>query len=249
MLNSIDKLQFEIAKLRQEQAAVRQQLQATLAELYPPLGELVRAQLDYSFSALRADLMLTASLQAVDSTDAYQQRIDLSTALEMLYLALRIHKLLLPGHETNGNPRPNRSWIGTVILTGDYCFSRAALLAAQTNEPQVVEIFARTLKTVNEGLLRRLFSSVPLTFDEDAELMGGGLRAAAVLADNLPDIVPATVDFALQLIKAEQRSATPAKPMPFSSELQKLAASQYLRWQALWQIHTISTQPENSPKV
>lgn len=248
MLNSIDQLQLEIAKLRREQDDVRQQLRATLAELYPPLGELVRAQLDYSFSALRADVVLTASLQAADNANAYQQRIYLSTALEMLYLALRIHKLLLPGHESNGNPLPNRSWIGTVILAGDYCFSRAALLAAQTNEPQVVEIFARTLKIVNEGLLRRLFNAIPLAFDEDAELIGGGLRAAAVLAENSPDIVPATVDFALQVLRAEKRAATPAKPMPFSSELQKLADSQYLRWQALWQIHGVSAQAGDSPK-
>lgn len=237
MLNSIDKLQLGIINLRQEQDDVQHQLRDALAELYPPLGELVRAHLDHSFSALRVSIVLTASLGPVDDANARQQRIYLSTALEMLYLALGIHKLLLSAPQTNGNHLPDRSWIGTVILAGDYCFSRAALLAAQTNEPQVVEIFARTLKIVNEGLLRRLFSPVPVAFDEDAELIGGGLRAAAVLSGISAHIAHITSEFGTQLIKYEKTPVSAAKSKQLSATLQKLATFQHLRWQVLLQMY------------
>jgi octaprenyl-diphosphate synthase len=237
MLNSIDTLQVEMAQLRREQDEVHQQLIDALVELYPPLGELVRAQLAYSFSQWRAGVLLTASLQPVDDANTHQQRIYLSTALEMLYLALHIHKLLLTNNQANGSHLPDRSWTGTIILAGDYCFSRAAILAAQTNNPQVVEIFARTLKTVNEGLLRRLLGPSPLPFDEDTELVGGGLRAATVLAGLEAHVADATIDIGLHFIKLKQPSTTAAKPPNFPTDLQPLAIFQQRRWQALFYQH------------
>ncbi|NJK53918.1 MAG: hypothetical protein HC936_15990 [Leptolyngbyaceae cyanobacterium SU_3_3] len=67
----------------------------TLAELASPLGELVQSQLESSISDVRIGLLLTAASGQEVSEQAQQQRILLSAGLEMLYLGLSIHKLLL----------------------------------------------------------------------------------------------------------------------------------------------------------
>lgn len=177
-------------EMGEEVAEARQQLFAALTGLSSPLGELVRSQLEYSISDLRIALLLVAARRPDASGQARQQRILLSSALEMLYLALSIHKLLLTYVQNHDNPIPERAWTGSVILAGDYCFSRSAIMAAQTNLPRVVDIFAQALKTVNEELLRRLLPTAEgiraEPFDEEAELISAGLHAATVIAE-LPE--------------------------------------------------------------
>ncbi|NJK53917.1 MAG: hypothetical protein HC936_15985 [Leptolyngbyaceae cyanobacterium SU_3_3] len=117
--------------------------------------------------------------------------------------------------------RPERAWTGSVILAGDYCLSRSALLVAKTNVPQVVDIFADALKTVNEEMLRRLFAtaagaSVAL-FEEDEELVHAGLRAATVLAGWDEQAALAVIEFGQKLFKhfaTESSSTRPLEP-PF----------------------------------
>lgn len=192
---------FSDDNLQQEYEAVYRQLVDGLTDLRPPLGDLVLGQLGESFQPPRVGLLLAASLPAQDTLRKREQRILLAAALEMLHLALQIHKLLF--HHSGGANAQNmdRSWVGSIILAGDYCFSRSAILTAHTDEPQVVEIFARALQVVSEAHLRRLFHApthgVPGEFTGDLEheqreqntdqleanvLIDAGLKAASRLA-------------------------------------------------------------------
>lgn len=177
---------FTDAELQREFEHVQRQLSEALDELHPLLGELVRGQLADSFSPQRVGLVLAAAVGYPDTPTLAQRRVLLAAALEMLRLALTIHKLLLRG-EQSGEPTGDRSWLGSIILAGDYCFSRSAVLAAQTDEPRVVAIFADALKRVSEGHLRQLFEAKGGPFAEDDEIMDAGLLAALVLTGQTDD--------------------------------------------------------------
>lgn len=195
---------------------VRALLDESLNDLYSPLLDLARAHLRDMAPYLRAAVVLATGVPAPDTAEARRKRMLLGAALEMLAVALSIHDLLLL--ERTNDESLDKSLLGSVILTGDYCFSRAAVLAAGTDNPRVVEIFAQALKVLSEGKLRHHFATHPAAQQEtgDAELRragaeaaaelsglpGPGLAAAAVLAENLPKAAPL------------QREDTAALPTP-----------------------------------
>ena len=80
-------------------------------------------------------------------------RVSLAAALQLLQIALNIHRLLLRPEQTGSI---DSFLLGGTILAGDYCFSRAAVLAAHTNHPQVVMVFAELLQEVSQANLRRV---------------------------------------------------------------------------------------------
>ena len=122
------------------------------------------------------------------------QRIYLGAALEVLYVALGVHTHLL-GNDVARSPL-GRSLLGSTILAGDYCFSRAADLAVRTQSPVVVEIFAQALKRVSEGHLRQLFQPERERFDENADLLHAGVVAAGALIGLGPGAQGAAVELA-----------------------------------------------------
>lgn len=194
------------AALRAELAAVEQELQGALAGLYTPLADLTQAQFQRARPLLRAALVLAAGVGAPDEERLRQQRLSLAAAQEMLFIALSIHKLLLT-HPSEPIDEQQKTLMGGIILTGDYCFSRSAIMAAQTDHVQVVELFSQALKAISEGILRNFFANreattngappnVTTLYDERRDLFVSGVQAAAVLA-----VLPSTmrndlVDFA-----------------------------------------------------
>ncbi|MCE7988872.1 MAG: hypothetical protein DYG89_47560 [Caldilinea sp. CFX5] len=194
------------AALRAELAAVEQELQGALADLYPPLADLTQAQFQRAQPLLRAALVLAVGIGAPDEERLRQQRLSLAAAQEMLFIALSIHKLLLT-HQPAQADEQHKTLMGGIILTGDYCFSRSAILAAQTDHVQVVELFSQALKAISEGILRNFFanreaatdSAPPNTttrYDERRDLFVSGVQAAAVLAALPPATRSDLVDFA-----------------------------------------------------
>jgi hypothetical protein len=222
-------------ELLTEIAEVRQQLLNALADLSSPLGELVRSQLEHSVADWRIGLLLVAARGTEVSERTRQQRLLLSAAIEMLYLALSIHKLLLVYVQNRSNPIPERAWTGSVILAGDYCFSRSAVLAAQTNLPRVVDIFAQALKTVSEEILRHLLPAAegtePELFAEGYELVSAGLQAAAVIADLDEKTTLATVEFGQMVSK--QLAVSSFSPAQWPTLPITLAPWQRPYWQIL----------------
>jgi hypothetical protein len=178
-------IRFLDAGLQHEYEAVHRHLMAALTDLQPPLGVLVQAQLDESLSPERAGAILTAAFGQPDSAQLREQRILLASALEMLHLALCIHHILLQTNNQDVEQEVDKTWIGSIILAGDYCFSRAAILAAATDKPAVVEIFARALQRVSEDHLRQLFHSTASSPLQNELLIRAGLSAASVLVGRL----------------------------------------------------------------
>lgn len=194
------------AALHAELAAVEQELQGALADLYRPLADLAQAQFQRAHPLLRAALVLAVGVDSADDERLRQQRLSLAAAQEMLFIALSIHKLLLTAQPEQPDDQ-QKTLMGGIILTGDYCFSRSAILAAQTDHVQVVELFSQALKSISEGILRNFFANREATndgapankathYDEHRDLFVSGVQAAAVLAALPPTMRSDLVDFA-----------------------------------------------------
>ena len=221
---------------------VDQQLEAAVGELYPPLDYLARGQLTQVRPLVRAALALTAGVGAPDNPKLREQRLMLAAALEMLHIALRIHRLLLVGSINSDGDSNQRSITGSVILTGDYCFTRSAILAAQTDSVEVVAIFSQTLKQISEEILRELFQHNDATagdsgsgegsaFNENRALLHAGIEAAALLAALPTATIESLYAFAAQVAHT---LATPAAAVD-APNIAALASEQQVRWQALQQ--------------
>lgn len=215
--------------LSQELAQAKRAMHSALGGLQPPFDQFVDSQLRQMLPLTRAAVVLTGGLPAVDSAEHCSKRIDLAAAQEMLYLALRIHMRLL-GQNTAADEQ-SRSILGSTILAGDFCFSRAAELAVRTGSPAVVEIFAETLKHVSEGHLRLLFAPGSAPYDEAEELFDSGAHAAGVLAGLAPPALEAVRAQARRLA-AHSRIASAATILD-KTLTEDLKPIQTARWLAL----------------
>lgn len=219
-------LQTADADLHQELQTVHQELQQALTDLYAPLADLARSQLQHVHPLTRAAWVLAVGVGNPDNAALRQRRLFLAAAQEMLLIALRIHKLLLIPSPAQQDEQ-QKTIMGGIILTGDYCFTRAAMLAAQTDHVAVVELFSNALKAISEGLLRNFFadrSATPLaagdSYDEQSALFVSGTQAAAILAA-LP--APATDDL-VDLAQLLHRPSTFADRSTLTTKIQTVRA-------------------------
>jgi octaprenyl-diphosphate synthase len=219
---------------------VSDQLFAALDGLYPPLSSLARAAVRGAMPLRRGALVLATGVAGNGETSLppdllRERRIRLAAALEMLSVALDIHANLLVEGSAQSDRSLDKSIVGSTILTGDFCFSRAAWLAAQTESPVVVDLFAQALKSVSEGLLRAQMQpgpesaftdDSPAPFRSDLELALASVHAAAHLA-GLDAEAERT---ACALAPRFARDA--GQPSGEAPVLSGLAPAQKLRWQA-----------------
>src|SRR4051812_41528804 len=80
---------------------------------------------------------------------------------------------------------------GAVILLGDFLFAQSAMLAAATNSPRVVKVFASTLADICDGQLREMFMAHRLDqsdeeyergiYGKTASLFAGAAEMGAVI--------------------------------------------------------------------
>lgn len=178
--------ELALAALQTELATALGLVYAAGAEMGDPLSALLRARLAANPPGLYAAIVLTVGYTGPDDPDGSAPRLPLAAALELLAAALDAHRELIWAGTLTNVPGPaiapsDRSFIGGAILTGDYCFSRSAQLAARTGNPQVVAVFAEALQEISEGQLRYLFGADAQPFDERRALMISGARAALEL--------------------------------------------------------------------
>lgn len=178
--------------LESEIEEVESALLTATTDLTNPLGDLVRAQIRRSQPLIYGALVLAISKPQAPTQETnllHHKRILLGAALEMLHIALNVHRLLVNAaiqkQHAGSGASLDRSFVGSTILAGDYCFSRAAQMAAQTDHPRVVAAFALALQTVSEELLREQFntSADAGIYDESRQLLISGAQAAALLVD------------------------------------------------------------------
>ena len=221
-------------RLNEEQEVVASLLDEALAELPEGLLQFVRGEL--SGEQILAGVVLASAAPERDSEEALSRRAALAAALELLQIALRIHRLLL----TTEHPGAIDSFLlGGTILAGDYCFSRAAVLASLTNHPQVVRVFAELLKEVSQANLRRVIDeecvdSEDHRADEREALFHSGARAGVLLAGLGAEEQEIVTAYASQLSRQKPGRAAP-KPGAVSDETRvgKLPKYQRDRWRAV----------------
>jgi geranylgeranyl pyrophosphate synthase len=92
---------------------------------------------------------------------SHEALISMATAIEMLHTATLVHDDLIDGALLRrGMPTLNARWApGATVLTGDFIFSRAAKLAADTDSVAVMKLFSRTLTIIVNGEIAQLLTS------------------------------------------------------------------------------------------
>jgi geranylgeranyl pyrophosphate synthase len=90
-----------------------------------------------------------------------QRLITLAAAIELLHTATLVHDDLIDGALLRrGIATLNARWTpAATVLTGDFIFARAAILASETDSVRVMHLFAETLATIVNGELTQLFTS------------------------------------------------------------------------------------------
>ena len=98
-----------------------------------------------------------------------ERTITLAAAIELLHTATLVHDDLIDGALLRrGIATLNSQWSpAATVLTGDFIFSRAARLAAETESTKVMHLFSETLATIVNGELTQLFTSRSLANREN----------------------------------------------------------------------------------
>ncbi len=187
----------------------------------------IRAQSDGHHSAVGAALnhllssggkriraiitLLTGKMLGADP----DKLVTLAAAIESLHTATLVHDDLIDGALIRrGIPTLNAQWSpAATVLTGDFIFSKAAKLAADTGSVDVMKIFADTLATIVNGEITQLFSSKWIANRDDyyrriyaktASLFEASTTTAAVLSGSEPHVLTTVKEFGYEIGMAFQ---------------------------------------------
>ncbi|MEI6289024.1 MAG: polyprenyl synthetase family protein [Chloroflexota bacterium] len=129
----------------------------------------------------------------------FDKLITLGAAIEMLHTATLVHDDLIDGSLLRrGIPTLNARWSpAATVLTGDFLFGRAAKLAAETDNLQLMKLFAETLTIIVNGELTQMFAAKGIIerknyynriYAKTASLFEMSSHAAAILGSDSPEI-------------------------------------------------------------
>lgn len=224
--------------LQEEIGEVRQTLTGISETLHPLLSEFIRDEIEQRPRLPLAAVVLAAAYPLQDSSEQRVRRVWLAAALELLTVALDIHKLLASARV--GNADVDRKLAGGTVLAGDYCFSRAAMLAAQTDNPTVVAIFSTLLQDLSEGNLRQIFN----VDDSEVNLLNllyqSGARAGSALAGAEAEATQSVVALSEAAMHWQQRENGHAGNSSLRQDVADaaLSSTQQARWIEL--LHELS---------
>lgn len=135
---------------------------------HPDLGLALEHLLSSGGKRVRpAVTLLTGGMLGADT----DRLVTLSAAIELLHTATLVHDDLIDGALLRrGITTLNAEWSpAATVLTGDFIFSRAAVLASETDSVAVMHMFSETLTTIVNGEITQLFSSRRLASRKDYE--------------------------------------------------------------------------------
>lgn len=121
----------------------------------------LRAAVEHILSSGGKRIRPKVALLVGDIFSSEETRLtSLCAAIEMLHTATLVHDDLIDGALLRrGIPTLNSDWSpAATVLTGDYIFARAALLAADVGSADVTCLFAETLITIVNGEITQLFN-------------------------------------------------------------------------------------------
>ncbi|MCJ7715586.1 MAG: polyprenyl synthetase family protein [Anaerolineales bacterium] len=140
-----DKLNLVDQKMMSRSSGYHPDLTAALDHLMQSGGKRIRPIIT---------LLMGSMLGAED-----EKLISLSASIELLHTATLVHDDLIDGALLRrGNPTLNSHWTpAATVLTGDFIFAQAALLAAEIGSTEAMSLFAETLSIIVNGELSQLF--------------------------------------------------------------------------------------------
>ena len=122
----------------------------------------LRAALDHLLAAGGKRVRPTVSLLVGNMLDAPLERlVTFGAAVELLHTATLVHDDLIDGALLRrGMATLNARWSPpATVLTGDFLFARAAILAAEVDHLPLMKLFSETLATIVNGELSQMFTS------------------------------------------------------------------------------------------
>ncbi len=157
---------------------------------YPVVETLVRDLVRAGGKRLRPLLVLLAGRAYDYDREAL---VTAAAGVELLHTASLVHDDTIDRAALRrGKPTLNSMLSsGAVILLGDYLFAQSAMLAAATQHPRVVAVFASTLANICDGQLREMFDAHRIDqtredyerriYGKTASLFAGAAEMGAVL--------------------------------------------------------------------
>jgi geranylgeranyl pyrophosphate synthase len=189
------------ARMLEQGADQHPDLQAALEHLVSAGGKRVRPTV-----VLLVGNMLRAKTERL---------IPMAAAVELLHTATLVHDDLIDGSLLRrGIPTLNSKWTpAATVLTGDFLFARAARLAAETDNLQLMRLFAETLATIVSGELTQMFSARGLIsrdnyckriYAKTASLFEMSSRGAAMISPVDDETIEAMRSFGFEIGMAFQ---------------------------------------------
>jgi geranylgeranyl pyrophosphate synthase len=183
------------ATMRPDLLLVQSRLEEAVRIDYPGVSDLVLGLVRAGGKRLRPLILLLAGRAHGSDRD---NLVTAGAGIELLHTASLVHDDTVDragmrrGRPTLNSMLPS----GAVILLGDFLFAQSAMLAAATNSPRVVSIFASTLADICDGQLREMFFSHRLDqsreeydrriFGKTASLFAGSAEMGAIIG-NAPE--------------------------------------------------------------
>jgi len=161
----------------------------------------LEAAIDHLLSSGGKRIRPTVTLLSGGMLDSDEHKlITLAAAIEMLHTATLVHDDLIDGALLRrGISTLNARWSpAATVLTGDFMFARAAKLAAETENVQIIQQFADTLATIVNGEIDQMFPGdgqisieeyEKRIFAKTASLFELATRAAGLLSPVDSDVV------------------------------------------------------------
>jgi len=181
-----------LSVMRADVARVEDRLREEVRVDFPFVGEILQGLIEAGGKRLRPLLLLLA---ARPFNYVFERLLPAAVGVELLHTASLIHddtvdKAML----RRGRPTLNSLFnTETVILLGDYVFARSAMMAAATQNPRVVQVFASSLAHICDGQLREIFTARELQqsiddyrkriFGKTASLFAGSAEMGAILGE------------------------------------------------------------------
>ena len=181
--------------MRPDLLLVQSRLEEAAQIDYPGVADLILGLLRAGGKRLRPLILLLSGRAFENNRDTL---ITAGAGVELLHTASLVHDDTVDragmrrGRPTLNSVLPS----GAVILLGDFLFAQSAMLAAATNSPRVVSIFASTLADICDGQLREIFFAHRLDqsleeyerriFGKTASLFAGSAEMGAIIG-NAPE--------------------------------------------------------------
>ncbi len=178
--------------MREDLDLVRDRVAEAAHVDFPIVSGMVRDIVEAGGKQLRPLVLLLAGKAF---TYHRERLITAAAGVELLHTASLVHDDSIDRAAIRrGKPTLNsRMNTGAVILIGDFLFAQSAILAAATQNPRVVAIFASSLGDICDGQLREMLSAHNVRQERDeylkriygktASLFAGAAEMGAVIGD------------------------------------------------------------------